>query len=224
MTFNIAVTNVRKRVFTDEFMEVQFQRVGGQNLGKDTPTPKLGYPDMGAGFIAKGLPYKQWFEFNCYQRIHNNSIEHLSWLMPLTLVGGIFFPRFTVGCTSTVLVGRELYRRGYLSKDGPNSFVRELGAIPLNVAELLLVLSLGVVWLKYKTGAFFLRRKFIRRFTWTHYDRRLEELEKEAEKAKNSWTPEESLGPMHPKIMMQVMANRQDHELKALVGHTEPDL
>lgn len=144
--------------------------------------------------------------------------------MPLTLAGGIFFPRFTFGCTSVVLVGRELYRFGYMSKDGPNSKIRELGAYPLNIAEILMILSLGVVYLKYKTGAFFLRRKVVRRFTHTTYDKRFEELEKEAEKAKNNWYPEEVMGPMHPKIMRKVMQFRPDSELKDLVGHVEPDV
>jgi len=144
--------------------------------------------------------------------------------MPLTLVGGIFFPRFTFGCTSVVLVGRELYRFGYMSKDGPNSKIRELGAYPLNIAEIFMILSLGAVYLKYKTGAFFLRRKAVRRFTHTTYDKRFEELEKEAEKAKNNWFPEEVMGPMHPQIMRQVMQFRPDSELKNLVGHVEPDV
>ena len=62
-----------------------------------------------------------------------------------------------------------------------------MGAYPLNIAEICLIGSLGLVYLKYKTGAFFLRRKIVKRFTWTHYDRRVLELEKEAEKASNSW-------------------------------------
>jgi len=144
--------------------------------------------------------------------------------MPLTLVTGIFFPRFTVGCTTTVLLGRELYRRGYLSKEGANSKLREMGAIPLNIAEMVLILSLGLVYLKYKTGSFFLRRKFIRRFSWTHYDKRFEELKREQDKASKSWAVEESLGPMHPKIMKTVMQFRPDTELKNLVGHLEPDV
>ena len=88
-----------------------------------------------------------------------------------------------------------------MSKDGPNSKLRELGAYPLNIAEIFMILSLGLVYLKYKTGAFFLRRKIVKRLTWTTYDKRFEELEKEAAKAKSSWIPEESLGPMHPKVM-----------------------
>ena len=132
---------------------------------------------MGAGPFAKNLSYKDWSEFNVYQRIHNNSIDHLSGLMPLTLVAGVFFPRFTVSCIGTIIVGRELYRYGYLTKEGPNSLIRELGAYPLNIAEIFLIMSLGLVYLKYKTGAFFLRRRIVRYFTgWTKLDWQAEKL------------------------------------------------
>ena len=121
--------------------------------------------------------------------------------MPLSLVTGVFFPRFTFGCLTIVFVGRELYRFGYLSKNGASSKIREMGAIPLNVAELMLIMALGLAYLKYKTGSFFLRRKFVRSFSWTYYDKQWEELQKENDRASKSWAVEESLGPCHPKIM-----------------------
>ncbi len=43
----------------------------------------------------------------------------------------------------TVVVGRELYSFGYNSRKGPNSKVREMGAYPLNIAEILMILSFG---------------------------------------------------------------------------------
>jgi hypothetical protein len=64
MTFNVAVTKARKRFFPDQFMEDQYKVQAGFSMGKDMPTPKLGYPDMGAGLFAKRLPYAQWHEFN----------------------------------------------------------------------------------------------------------------------------------------------------------------
>ena len=103
----------------------------------------MGYPDSGSGFYSKKLPYKDWFQFNCAQRIHGNSIEHLSWLLPLVLISGIFRPKTTSFLTMIIISGRELYRAGYLSKDGPNSKIRELGAYPLNIAGIILILSLG---------------------------------------------------------------------------------
>ena len=61
---------------------------------------------MGAGWYSKKLGYKEWYEFNNAQRIHNNSIEHLPAIMPLILLGGIFRPRITLALAGVVLAGR----------------------------------------------------------------------------------------------------------------------
>ena len=76
----------------------------------------MGYPDTGAGYYARRLSYKAWFEFNCAQRVHSNNVEHLAYMMPLYFISGIFFPRFVAGMGLTVIAGRELYRIGYTSK------------------------------------------------------------------------------------------------------------
>ena len=130
-------------------------------MGKDADVPAYGYPDMGAGRYAKMLPYADWFRFNCAQRIHMNSIEHLTWSLPLLLVGGVFMPRFFTAMGLTVIVGRELYRYGYMTNEGPNSHIREAGAIPLNAAEFFMIAAVGGRALKYFFGPFFGRRKFI---------------------------------------------------------------
>ena len=98
---------------------------------------------MGAGKYSKLLPYGDWFRFNCAQRIHMNSIEHLSWSLPLLLVGGLFMPRVFGLMSATVIIGRELYRFGYMTNDGPNSRIREAGAIPLNAAEFVMMLAVS---------------------------------------------------------------------------------
>jgi len=67
----------------------------------------------------------------------------MAWLMPLVLLLGMFRPRSTVALAGTVIVGRELYSFGYNSREGPNSKVREMGAYPLNIAEILMILSFG---------------------------------------------------------------------------------
>ena len=85
------------------------------------------------------------------------------------VASGIFFPRLTAGLGVTILGGRELYRIGYMSKDGPTSKIRELGAVPLNIAELFLVLSLSFVFLRYQTGFFLGNRKSIRYLTKSAY-------------------------------------------------------
>ena len=108
----------------------------------------MGYPDVGAGMFARALPYKDWYQFNIYQRIHGNSLEHLSWFLPLLFVQGIWMPRFATGMAGVMLIGRELYRFGYLDKDGPSSKVREAGAIPLNAAGVFLIGSMAFFVLK----------------------------------------------------------------------------
>ena len=76
-------------------------------------------------------------------------------------MNGVFFPRFTAGLGAVVLVGRELYRIGYMSPEGPTSQIREYGAYPLNFSELLVVMSLSFVFLRYQFGGFISRRKLI---------------------------------------------------------------
>jgi len=110
-------------------------------LGQDTPVPLMGYPDNGAGHYSRMLSYKDWFEFNCSQRLHQNYVDHLSWTLPFIFVNGMFFPRMTASLCGIVIGGREIYRIGYMSKDGPNSKVREYGAGSLNVSEILICLS-----------------------------------------------------------------------------------
>ena len=92
------------------------------------------------------------------------------------LVGGIFNARFTASMAGVVLVGREFYRFGYLSKHGPSSRIREVGAVPLDVAEFGMVCALSLVYLKYRVGPFFARRKFVQRFTMTRYDKKYAEV------------------------------------------------
>ena len=55
----------RKRVFSDEVMTRLFKETHEFTMGRDSVLPKMGYPDMGAGYFARRLPYKDWFEFNC---------------------------------------------------------------------------------------------------------------------------------------------------------------
>ena len=120
-------------------MEEQVGPMHMAEMGRDAVLPTMGYPDMGAGRYSKMLSYGDWFRFNCSQRVHANSIEHLAWSLPMLLIGGLFFPRLATGLGSTILVGRELYRFGYMSPDGPNSHIREAGAIPLNIAEIIML-------------------------------------------------------------------------------------
>jgi hypothetical protein len=161
-------------------------------------------------------------------RVHNNSLEHIVWMLPLTLVGGMFAPRFTVACASVVLVGRSLYAYGYFSKYGPTSHIREMGAITLNVAEILLIGSLFTTFLRYKTGTFFTNRKIYKRFTQTFLDKRVDEIKKEANQAGQVWRQahnKRAMAPMHPEIMKRVQQFNTDDTLTKLpeIGELSPD-
>ena len=93
-----------------------------------------------------------------------NNVDHLAYMMPLYFVTGLFFPRFVTAMGGTVLVGRELYRTGYTSSDGPTSKIREMGAIPLNIAELLVLGAGFFVYARFAGGPFIWRRKFIKKY------------------------------------------------------------
>ena len=119
-------------------------------------------------------------------------------------------PRFTASMAAVMLVGREFYRFGYLDKNGPSSKVREVGAVALNAAGIFVTLSAVMVVLKRQTGGFFSRRKFVRRFTHTFYDTRMEKVLKDAELAAKGFVPNKpvTLLPMHPKIIEQMQEKR----------------
>ena len=97
-------------------------------------------------------------------------------MFPLLFVGGIFRPRLAATVAGTVLVGREFYRIGYLTKEGPSSVIREIGAVPTNVSEILLILGIGSIYLRRKFGPFFANRRFVQRWTMSKYDRAYEKV------------------------------------------------
>ena len=168
----------RKRVFTDERMD-EFKFIHQQSFGVDTPTPKMGYPDMGAGYYSKRIPYKDWWDFNCAQRIHGNSLEHLSWALPMMMVTGVFQPTLTAALGCVILGGRELYRYGYTQKEGAANKLRVAGSIPLNVAEQVMILSFCCIWSKHKYEGAFKNRKFIQRFIGCKQNAEMKKLLKE---------------------------------------------
>ena len=151
----------RGEFFTAEFMTKNFESMHQYACSRESPVPKMGYPDMGQGIYSKKLPYKEWYEFNVTQRIHNNSLEHMSWFLPLLFVGGIFKPRLAASVAGVVFVGREFYRIGYLTKEGPSSVIREIGAVPVNVSEIFLILGISSIYLRRRFGSFFENRKFV---------------------------------------------------------------
>ena len=122
-------------------------------------------------------------------------------------------PRFAAAMAGTMLVGREFYRFGYLTNEGATSKIREAGAIPLNLAGVLLTGSIAMFIFKRQTGGFFSRRKTVRRFTTNAYDIRMEKVLKDAESAKRApivSREHPAMLPMHPKIMDHMAKVREE--------------
>jgi hypothetical protein len=71
-------------------------------MGQDTPATALGYPDMDAGTYSRLFAYKDWFEFDCAMRMHQNNDEHLAWTLPTFMMSGVFFPWATAALGFTV--------------------------------------------------------------------------------------------------------------------------
>ena len=95
----------------------------------------------------------------------------MAYSMPVLLCSGLFFPRATASVGAVILGGRELYRVGYMSSEGPNSKIREAGAMPLNIAMILSILSVSFIALRYKFGPFVTNRKVVKYFTESKLDK-----------------------------------------------------
>jgi glutathione S-transferase len=80
---------------------------------------KIEYPDMGCGRYAAKLSDKDWVSFNNAQRAHLNYLEQLPTMMTLTLLSGLFMPRASAALAGSMLLGRELFARGYIAKGAP---------------------------------------------------------------------------------------------------------
>ena len=63
-------------------------------------------------------------------------------MIPLSLSAGLFYPIATRNLLILIIGSRYLYLRGYLSNDGASSTVREIGAVTLNVSEIIIMLML----------------------------------------------------------------------------------
>ena len=125
----------------------------------ETPS-KYGYPDMGSGRYSRELSYGDWYRFNVAQWVHNNNVEHLAYSISGMMLLGLFYPWFATFLGGVVFVGRWFYYYGYII-EGPNSQIRHLGAYPLNIAEMLMILSLaGIAIWKRNLGPFLKKWKF----------------------------------------------------------------
>ena len=82
-------TGGRRKSYTKEYLELNF---GDVHKRYDIPIPVGGYPDYGNGWYSRKLSYKDWFEFNCYLRVHQNTLEYITVAVLAVFVTGIFSP------------------------------------------------------------------------------------------------------------------------------------
>ncbi|KAN0073693.1 hypothetical protein V8E55_012170 [Tylopilus felleus] len=71
--------------------------------------------------------------FNCAQRAHQNTLEHMPTILITTLVSGVKYPVFAAGACAFWVFTRVLYTIGYTSGDAAkrNSRGGILGELPL---------------------------------------------------------------------------------------------
>ena len=106
---------VRRRIFTPEFLAMNFEK-DHSTLNQKSKVPALGgLPDAGDGRYSKKLEYKEWVEFNNAQRVHMNTVEQLpTFLFYLTASALILpIPALVVAVLSVFF--RTLYMILYLT-------------------------------------------------------------------------------------------------------------
>jgi len=135
------VLNRRKKYFNKEFMEKNFKEEHKKEVG-DYPLPSGGYPDQGNGRYSQKLTYKEWFDFNNAQRVHQNFVENVGIIIPATLIAGLRFPQTAAIAGGVHFLGRFLYALGYTAESGGDK--REAGAV-MSHSTTILNLVLAVI-------------------------------------------------------------------------------
>ena len=109
----IYVIKQRLGTFKKKFMETNgFNKLHKEAFSQNAPD--LGYPDTGSGRYSKKLPYKEWYAFNCSQRVYMNYIEGFALVVVASLLAGIAYPLITFGLQLLYVVGRFIYSQGYM--------------------------------------------------------------------------------------------------------------
>eukprot|EP00347_Sterkiella_histriomuscorum_P001150 403373136 len=125
----------RFQFFNRDFMKKNFEELHHNEVSKNQPVPDQGYPDMGSGRYSEKLTYKQWFELNLAQRVHQNFLEQILPIVLLTLVAGIKYPTQTVISGAAYSLGRFIMALGYSKKvEG-----RVVGVTMLNISAAVIV-------------------------------------------------------------------------------------
>ena len=84
---------------------------------------------------------------NIAKRQHQNGIEAIVTLAPLSLLNGLFLPYPTMALLAIYTAGRQAYTQGYVEKEGANNNMRVAGAVMChgsNLATMVTTLVIGV--------------------------------------------------------------------------------
>ena len=78
MTYLISIyaftMKTRWAIYRRKFMR-DFDKVHLEAVPTDKKAPMDGYPDTGSGWYSQSLPYKEWFQMACAQRVQLNFHE-----------------------------------------------------------------------------------------------------------------------------------------------------
>jgi len=105
----------RERMFSHAYLDT-WSLDHHKAIGDDPAN--LGWPDDGNGRYTRSLGYYDWYWLNISKRIYLNDIEHLAYVLPCTIVSAFVHPYISSGLLFTYLIGRTLYRDGYLEREG----------------------------------------------------------------------------------------------------------
>ena len=139
--FTISFTAVKPRMktFNAYFMK-QFAEEHKREMPGSEPAAG-GWPDAGEGRYSDKLEYKEWVQFNCVMRVHQNYVESLPTSLIVLAVGGLVLPYVSMAVGFFNAVTRLIYTVMYM-KYGSNS--RVLGAVAGSLPMYLLMLVVFV--------------------------------------------------------------------------------
>lgn len=102
----------RVKYYTKEHLE-KFRHLHKEHQVR---TGAMGYPDYGNGVYSQKLSYKDWFNFNCVLRVHQNAVELIPAAVISLLAVGLFNPILSVFTGLIFLAVRFHYGQCYMNK------------------------------------------------------------------------------------------------------------
>ena len=101
---------------------------------------------------CKIYPHFLSFSLNVIKRQFRNDHEHIVTLIPLNLINGIVYPYLTISYLASYFVGRTLYNRGYMEKEGAYNQKRMIGSLICNLAHLATITTTIIIGIRMSRG------------------------------------------------------------------------